>query len=95
LVFAAVAGLYFWHFGPGSHGLSQNPSEWAEFGEYLGGTLGGIFGLFAFIGLLITIVRQRVDGERQVKATLDAVVRAHSIETGAKVPSVATTPPFT
>lgn len=88
LVFLIVAGLYFYRFAPSSHGFSQNPADWAEFGEYIGGTLGGIFGLFAFIGLLITIVRQRVDSERQVQATLDAVVRAHSVDTQSRRESI-------
>src|ERR1700683_180421 len=71
VVFAGVAGLYLLHFASGSHGLSQNPADWAEFGEYVGGTLGGVFGLFAFIGLLITIARPRVDSERQGKRALN------------------------
>jgi hypothetical protein len=61
--FIAVASVYFLHFARGSKGLSQNPADWAEFGEYLGGTLGGIFGLLAFIGILITIYQQRIQLE--------------------------------
>jgi hypothetical protein len=68
--FSIAALLYFARFAPGSHGFSQNPADWAEFGEYLGGTLGGIFGLFAFIGVLITIVQQRnqLDLQREQSA---------------------------
>ena len=46
--------LRFWRYE-----FSPDPARWAEFGEYIGGTLGGIFGLLAFIGVLITIVQQR------------------------------------
>jgi hypothetical protein len=48
-------GLYFLRFGPGSHGLSTNTEDWARFGEYAGGVLG----IFAFIGVLVTIDLQR------------------------------------
>jgi hypothetical protein len=37
----------------------MSPGDWAEFGEYLGGTLGAAFGFLAFIGVLINIVLQR------------------------------------
>ena len=56
--FAAAVGAYIWRFGP-SHGLSQNAADWAEFGEYVGGTLGGFFGLLAFIGVLFSMAQQR------------------------------------
>jgi len=46
-------------FAPGTRGFSRNAEDWAKFGEYLGGTLGGIYGLLAFIGVLITIFEQR------------------------------------
>src|SRR5258708_21441566 len=63
--FSIAAILYVARFSPGSHCFSQNPADWAEFGEYLGGTLGAIFGLFAFIGVLITIVQQRSQLDQQ------------------------------
>jgi hypothetical protein len=44
---------------PRHGGLSHDAEDWTKFGEYLGGTLGGIFGLLAFIGVLITIIQQR------------------------------------
>ncbi len=63
----------FWYFGTGGffvvieayllrfwrYEFSPDPARWAEFGEYVGGTLSGFFGLLAFIGVLITIVQQR------------------------------------
>ncbi|HMH29075.1 MAG TPA: hypothetical protein VK580_10845 [Steroidobacteraceae bacterium] len=54
-----VLALYFWQFGLNQHSLSRNTKDWAEFGEYVGGTLGGIFGVFAFIGVLINLIYQR------------------------------------
>jgi hypothetical protein len=57
-VFLAAVGAYYLHLGLHA-GFSQNSKDWAEFGEYLGGTLGGFFGLLAFIGVLITIFQQR------------------------------------
>jgi hypothetical protein len=63
--FLIAAILYVARFAPGSRGFSQNPADWADFGEYLGGALGAIFGLFAFIGVLITIVQQRSQLDQQ------------------------------
>jgi hypothetical protein len=81
VIFGMVALAYFLRFGMGSPGFSRDSKDWAEFGEYMGGTLGSVFGLFAFVGLLITIAQQRRDNDRIVKATLDAVTKAHSIQT--------------
>lgn len=55
---AAVAfiGAYVFHFGPSVHWRpSQEPEDWARFGEYVG----GVFGALAFIGVLVTIELQR------------------------------------
>lgn len=59
LSFVGVASIYFWHFGRQNRGFSYRVEDWAAFGEYIGGTLGGIYGLLAFIGVLITIVLLR------------------------------------
>ena len=48
-------GLYFYWFGMGSKGLSNNTEDWARFGEYAGGVLG----IFAFLGVLVTMNLQR------------------------------------
>jgi hypothetical protein len=62
LVTAAVIALlvvvlfYVYGFAHGlTTPLSGHASEWAEFGEYVGGTLGACYGFLAFIGVLITI----------------------------------------
>jgi hypothetical protein len=56
-VIAAIlsVGLYFYWFGMSGKGLSNNTEDWARFGEYAGGVLG----IFAFIGVLVTINLQR------------------------------------
>lgn len=56
-VFLLVMYLYlmrFWRYE-----FSSDPARWSEFGEYVGGTLGGIFAPLAFICALITIGQQR------------------------------------
>jgi hypothetical protein len=55
--FFLVLYLYLLRFW--TAGFSPDPARWAEFGEYLGGTLSGVFGLLAFIGILITISQQQ------------------------------------
>jgi hypothetical protein len=56
-------GLYFFWFGLGSKGLSNNTEDWARFGEYTGGVLG----IFAFVGVLVTINLQRRQLDRVSK----------------------------
>jgi hypothetical protein len=51
-----VLGLYVFVFAPGSwFSLSRDPEDWAKFGEYVGGSLGALYGLLAFAGVLVTI----------------------------------------
>lgn len=51
-----VAGLYFISFAPSSRfGLSRATQDWATFGNYIGGTLGTVFSLLAFFGVLCTV----------------------------------------
>jgi len=60
--------FYFWRFAPGQWlTISQDTDEWARFGEYVGGTLGPIFSLFALLGLFLTILDQReqLNGSRR------------------------------
>jgi hypothetical protein len=52
----AVILAYIVNFAPGSGGLlSRSTEDWARFGEYVG----GMFGVFAFAGVLITVDLQR------------------------------------
>ncbi len=59
-----VVGAYALHFGPQSGWrLSPDPEDWARFGEYVG----GIFGMLAFVGVLITVNLQRAQLDEQSK----------------------------
>lgn len=49
----SVAGLYYAKFS--ANGASGNPTSWAEFGDYFGGVLNPIIGLFTIIILAITL----------------------------------------
>lgn len=52
----AVLSVYAIKFSvPGHPVLSASSEEWAHFGEYVGGTLGPVYGLLAFIGVLATL----------------------------------------
>jgi hypothetical protein len=60
VAFVVFAGAYALVFGPQVHfAWSRDPEDWERFGAYLGGVLGPIYGLLAFIGVLITLVFQR------------------------------------
>ena len=53
--FVAALVTYAWWF-PGP--ISSEPQRWAAFGDFLGGTLGALFGLLGLLALLVTIVLQ-------------------------------------
>ncbi|HEY2685871.1 MAG TPA: hypothetical protein VGI93_20345 [Steroidobacteraceae bacterium] len=53
VAFVAVVGIYLYNFR--GHPLSSNPEDWARFGEYVGGTLGAVYGLIGILGVLLTI----------------------------------------
>lgn len=53
---AGVVGAFYQFVGINAiDGFSTDPSDWANFGDYLGGVLGSIFSFFAFLGLLLTL----------------------------------------
>jgi hypothetical protein len=55
-----AVGLYAAWFGPPANfRLSVHAEDWSRFAEYLGGTLGPVYGLLAFLGLLMTVLLQR------------------------------------
>ncbi|UUI59229.1 hypothetical protein [Aeromonas salmonicida] len=52
--------FYFSIFGPKSdYSLARNDQAWANFGSFIGGTIGPILSLFAFLGVLLTIFIQK------------------------------------
>lgn len=53
LLILIVVGFYFCKFG--RNGLSGNPSDWSNFGGYIGGTLSPILAFFSFLALCHTI----------------------------------------
>jgi hypothetical protein len=50
---ALALGLYLYNFG-GSD-LSTSTHAWAEFGDYVGGTLSALFAFFALVALVVTL----------------------------------------
>jgi hypothetical protein len=65
-----VVGVYVWNFGHLE--LSQEPEDWAQFGEYIGGSLGAFYAALAFGGVLITIRRQQVQSRRDSRTAREA-----------------------
>lgn len=67
-----VVAAYFVNFGPHSNGFSQATEDWGHFGEYVG----GVFGIMAFIGVLITIDLQRTQLDQLTKqSTVDELMQ--------------------
>lgn len=58
-----VVGAYFGTFGAGFTGVSHHSERWAQFGEYVGGSLGASFGFLAFVGVLVTLRSQRAQSD--------------------------------
>jgi hypothetical protein len=69
-----VHGAYLYELG--SPQLSASSEEWANFGDYVGGTLGTYFSFFAFIGVVATLMLQQRQLEQiQRQAKLDEIQR--------------------
>ena len=60
-------GLYF----PGE--IEGDHSKWAEFGDFLGGTLGPFFALLGLLGLLLTIVLQNRELKNSTRELANSV----------------------
>ncbi len=60
---APIVVVLFYVYALGYGALSHRASDWAEFGEYVGGTLGAIYGFLAFIGVLVTLTKQQSQSE--------------------------------
>jgi hypothetical protein len=68
-----AVGLYVVWFGrPVGFRFSAHAEDWSRFAEYLGGTLGPVYSLLAFLGVLMTVLLQskqiadlRAQGEQQ------------------------------
>ena len=55
-----MVAAYVVNFSAKSFQFSSHPGDWGVFGDYIGGTLGTVFGFAAFIGVLVTIATLRV-----------------------------------
>jgi len=60
-----ILGVYFYKF---TWELSYNPSDWGDFGSYIGGTLGTFFAFCSFMALLYTIYIQKEELTTAIKA---------------------------
>jgi hypothetical protein len=50
--------------------ISHDTKDWADFGEYVGGSLGATYGLLAFIGVMLTIKGAEETAIRQLRGYL-------------------------
>jgi hypothetical protein len=58
LAVASFAGAMWFYASHFSGPVSDDHGKWAEFGDFLGGTLNPLFALLGLLGLLLTIVLQ-------------------------------------
>jgi hypothetical protein len=84
LALVTVSGLYIFHVGRASgYSLSAATTDWAQFGDYLAGTLGPLFSLLAFGGVLCTVWLQASQLESaQRQSSLEEVQRAMATVSG-------------
>lgn len=98
---------YVWRFAPRSGYLfSDNPAEWAHFGDYLAGTLGSAFAFLAFLGVLLTLRLQAIQldladkqaGLEEIQRLLATIslrldqLLEQRVEHGFSLPSLRTSP---
>ena len=64
--------------------LSNDPSRWGQFGDYVGGALNPIFSFFALIALLLTIVLQSEElsaSRQELKHSVQALQDSKDVAT--------------
>ncbi|MGQ6484739.1 hypothetical protein ACUNEG_16170 [Serratia sp. IR-2025] len=66
-ILIATLGLYFYKF---HHGLSNNPTDWASFGSYVGGVLGPIFSGLSLLVLSLTFYHSKENDIRQMSLAI-------------------------
>jgi hypothetical protein len=64
-----LAGLYLWQF---HDGLAKSQGTWGEFGDFIGGALNPIIGLFGLFALFMTLVLQ----SKELEATRQELQRS-------------------
>ncbi|WP_417530160.1 hypothetical protein [Marinobacter lipolyticus] len=76
VIAAAICIFYYYHF---SGAISQEHKTWAEFGDFVGGTVGTLVSFFALFALLLTISLQskalRVS-QQELKLTREEAAKA-------------------
>lgn len=73
-IVAVVLIAYVIQFG--DRGFSNATTDWAAFGEYVGGTAGGLFGLLAFVAVLMTLrMQQHQLNELKRQASIEEIQR--------------------
>lgn len=74
LIFLSISSTFLYPIYLGWE-ISGNSIEWAYFGNYLGGVLGPLFGLLAFVGVLLSIEYQKKENNK-----IDTQYKKQSIE---------------
>lgn len=69
LFFIVIGSYVFFRFG---YSISDDNTDWGQFGDYIGGVLNPIFGFLTFLGLLLTIVLQAKELEDARNAAFNA-----------------------
>ncbi|MCK4843165.1 MAG: hypothetical protein KAT04_14985 [Methylococcales bacterium] len=73
--------LAFWGIEFFDNDISSNPSEWSNFGGFIGGTLSPLLAFISFIGLLATIESQKREIKRNKNHQEAKVYCEHAINT--------------
>lgn len=77
-------------------GLSEDSNDWSNFGKYIGGVVGPLFSLLAFVGVLLSITNQNnenraAEKERGIQSTEDRIIKHiefhHNICDNVRIPT--------
>ncbi|MGR5000947.1 hypothetical protein [Vibrio celticus] len=74
----SIYSFYFYNYE-----VSQNPSEWASFGDFFGGVLNPVLSFLSLILVLVTIKQQKISLEQtseQIKLSFDEMKKSVSAQ---------------
>jgi hypothetical protein len=76
LLVAAIAVYAVWFFVLQRLGLSDDPSDWGAFGDFVGGLLNPFFAFMAFYWLTVSVVIQKAE----LSETRDALIESRDAQ---------------
>ncbi|SMN17295.1 hypothetical protein CRYPA_1240 [uncultured Candidatus Thioglobus sp.] len=77
----AITPFVFWSLQFSSGDISNQTSDWSNFGSFVGGTLSPVLAFISFLGLLATLQSQEKENKRSKKHEESKIYCDHAINT--------------